>query len=122
MNETNASTAGERASSVPVASVQTYRSALALAFFTCFLWMLFVSSGWFAELPLPPELSFMVGLFTPLLATTAILYPTVLFRARRPALRMVMLFSFGFVLLIVAFILLAAFGVILFAFGIISPE
>ena len=100
----------------------SYRPALALAFLACFLSLLVVSSGWFEQLQLLMEVRVIVGIFIPVLAATAILYPSVLFRDRRPAFRMGTLIAFGFVLLILAFALLAAFGLLLVVFGIISPE
>ena len=112
----------EESASPPVTSASSYRPVLALAFFACFLWLLFVSSSWFEGPSLSSEASVLVGIFTPLVAATAIVYPSVLFRDRPPALRMVMLFSFSFVLLVLAVALLMLFFVALFAFGIISPE
>jgi hypothetical protein len=76
----------------------------------------------FSKIPLPSEVRFLFGHLIPILAAMAILYPTDLFRGRRPMLRVGILLLFSFAVLACAFVLLGAFAVFLFAVGAVSPE
>jgi hypothetical protein len=64
----------------------------------------------------------LLGFFGPILAATAVLYPSPIFRDRHPALRMAMLTGFGFALLVLAFALLAALSFVVFGLGIIGLD
>lgn len=122
MKEENAPTTEVNASQPAAFPASNYRPAVLLAFFACFLWPLLLASGWLDGLPLPTEVCVVLGPLVPVLAATAILYPSALFRSRQPALRMVMLFGLGFVLLVVAFALWIAFSFVLFGLGVIGPD
>ncbi len=122
MKEENTPTTEANTSLPPAPPTSSYRPAVLLAFFACFLWPLLLASGWLDGLPLPTEVRVALGPLIPVLAATAILYPSPLFRDRQPALRMAMLFGFGFVLLVVAFALWIAFSFVLFGLGIIGPD
>lgn len=101
---------------------QSYRPALLIGFFVCFLWLVLVFNGVLDRLELPSEIKVVVGFFLPTLAVVAILYRSSLFRESRRWVRVIRLFLFGVALLISAFVLLAAAALFLFAVGAISPN
>jgi hypothetical protein len=100
----------------------TYRPALAVAFFVCFVWLVLLALGLFARLPLPTEAKLSLGLFIPLGGGIAILYRTVLYREMPPTSRMVRLFGVAFALLVCAGALLLAVSFLMFALGAIGPD
>ncbi len=122
MNEKDAPTTEAGTSRPLLLPTSSYRPAIFVAFFACFLWLPLVVSGWFDELRLPTGLLVLLGLFIPVLVAAAILYRSPIFRGRQPAFRMAMLVGFGFVLLVVAFALWTAFSFVLFGLGIIGPD
>lgn len=99
-----------------------YRPRVFLAFLACFVWLVVSAIGTFDKVPLPSDVRFLLGHFIPILAAMAILYPSDLFRKRRPALRIGFLFLFSLVVLFCVFMLVGAFAILLFATGAVSPD
>ena len=101
---------------------RSYRPALLISFFVCFLWLVLVFNGVFDRVALPLEVRILVGSFVPILVAVAILYRSGLFRERRSWDRMIRLFFFGVALLILAFILLTAAALLLFSIAGVIPN
>ena len=104
------------------ATSRSYRPALLVAFFACFLWLVLVFNGVFDRLALPLEVRILIGLFVPILVAVAILYRSGLFRERRRWDRMIRLFLFGAALLFFAFVLLSVAALFLFSIGGVIPN
>ncbi len=122
MNETSVQIIADGTREPKAVAASSYRPALAVAFLASFLCILFLVSGWFEHVPMPMELRVLVALCLPAFSATSILYPSVLFRERSRALRLVKLVGLSFVLVVLALALLVGFSLLLFAFGVISPE
>jgi hypothetical protein len=98
------------------------RASLVVAFLVCLVWLVLLSFGLFARLPLPDTVKVLLGLFVPLGAAVAIMYRTVLFRDVQQASRVLRLFGVAVALLVCAVGFLLGLSLLIFVAGIFGPE
>ena len=99
-----------------IGALTSPRPALAVGFLASLSWVALSAQGLLDAVPLPSEIKLLIGVCTPVLVVSALLYRTALFTDIRHARRVVSVVGVAIALLVAAFNLLLLLSVVLFAF------